>query len=54
MALIVQVLDDGVPLMEDLDPEGVPAGSFQEALGLLFEAATALALVKGSAASKTR
>lgn len=43
LGVIVQVLDDGIPLMEELDPDAVPPGTFQDAMDLLFEATAALA-----------
>lgn len=48
LAVIVQVLDEGIPLMEELDPTAVPPGTFQDALGLLFEASTALASARAA------
>lgn len=49
MALIVQVLVDGIGYQQDVDPDGVGPDAFLDSISLLFEAAVALARTRGDA-----
>ncbi len=43
LALVLSVLDAGIPVQQLLDPDEVPEGAFFEAINLLFRAVVALA-----------
>jgi len=47
MALVLQALDQSLPVQRALDPEEVPEGALFDALGMLFRAAVALSEREG-------